>query len=152
MPGLFIGADHRGFEKKQKLLNALAHIDDFPFEVFDLGSYAYISDDDYNDIAITVSRSILRNPRSFGVLLCGSGVGLAMQANRIKGIRAVVGADSATVKISRQHNDANVLCLSADRMSSDQILSAVQEFISTEFSHEARHARRNARLDEVIKP
>lgn len=152
MPGLFIGADHRGFEKKQKLLASLARIENFPLEVFDLGAYAHLPDDDYNDITITVARSVLRNPRSFGILLCGSGVGVSIQANRVKGIRAVVGTTPDLIKSSRDHNDTNILCLSADTMSSEQILQSVKTFISSPFSHEARHARRNNRLDEDIRP
>lgn len=151
MPGLFIGADHRGFEKKQKLLNSLSRLENFPFEVFDLGAYAHIPDDDYNDIAITVSRSVLRNERSFGVLICGSGVGVSIQANRMRGIRSVVGSNLQIIKASRDHNDANILCLSADTMTDQEILQAIKTFISTKFSTEARHARRNNRLDEDIR-
>ena len=151
MPGLFIGADHRGFDKKNKLLAALAHVEDFPLETFDLGPYTYIADDDYNDIAITVSRSVLRNPNSFGVLLCGSGVGVSIQANRMKGIRAFVASTTSTVKLAREHNDANIICLSADDLSVEEIVTAIQIFISTKFSAAARHARRNNRLDEDIK-
>ena len=151
MPGLFIGADHRGFEKKNKLLAALAHIEDFPLETFDLGPYTYIEDDDYNDIAVTVSRSVLRNPNSFGVLLCGSGVGVSIQANRMKGIRAFVANSPAVVKLAREHNDANIICLSADNLTVEDIVAAIRIFISTKFSGAARHARRNSRLDEDIK-
>lgn len=152
MSGIFIGSDHRGFDKKQKLLSDLGKIDSFSHQVLDLGAYANIPDDDYNDITITVARSVLRNPRSFGVLLCGSGIGVSIQANRIKGIRAVVGTNAELVKMSREHNDANIICLSADTMSSDTILQTVKQFISTDFSNEARHARRNNRLDEEINP
>lgn len=150
MPGLFVGADHRGLKAKQELLAALAREENFPYEIFDLGAYTYLPEDDYNDVTITVARSVLRNPESFGVIFCGSGVGVSIQANRMKGIRAVVGTTPEIIHSSRDHNDANVLCLSADNMTSDEITTAVKSFISTKFSAAARHARRNHRLDENI--
>lgn len=150
MPGLFIGADHRGFGKKQKLLALLGKIENLGFEVFDLGAYTLMPEDDYNDIAITVAKSILRNPRSFGVLLCGSGIGVSIQANRIKGVRAILGLNSEVVKMGREHNDGNILCLPADKLTAEEMEKLVRQFIETKFPGEARHARRNHRLDEEI--
>ncbi|MDO4978849.1 MAG: RpiB/LacA/LacB family sugar-phosphate isomerase [Candidatus Saccharibacteria bacterium] len=149
MPRLFISADHRGFAEKQRLLMEL----DRPnitenYEIVDLGPTTLKPDDDFNDAAIAVSKAVRENAGSRGIIICGSAHGIAMQANRFKGIRAICGYTPELVQIGRLHEDANVLCLSANFMDTTAIDQAIAMFLSAEFLPEERYIRRNARLDE----
>ena len=149
MPRLFIAADHRGFTEKQRLVNVL-HQSNIgqAYEIVDLGPTTLKPDDDFNDSAVAVARSIRDNPDSLGILICGSAHGIAIQANRFKGVRAICGYTPELVKIGRLHNNANVLCLSADFMNSSAMDAAISMFVSTQFLPEERYIRRNRRLDE----
>ncbi len=139
---VFIASDHRGFEQKQRLLHA------WPQVLTDLGSATYQPEDDYNDAAIQVAQAVIAHPGSFGILICGSAHGVAIQANRFHGIRAINGFTPDFAKIGRQHNDANILCLSSDSMTDQQIDQSIEVFLSTEFVPEQRYIRRNQRLDQ----
>ena len=149
MPRLFLAADHRGFAEKQRLLTILSQS---PYangyEIVDLGPTTLKPDDDFNDSAIAVARAVRENADSRGVLICGSAHGIAMQANRFKGIRAICGYTVDLVKLGRLHNDANVLCLSADFMDTNAMDRSIAMFLATAFLPEERYIRRNRRLDE----
>ena len=149
MPRLFIASDHRGFADKQRLLKVLgtSNVKD-AYEIVDLGPTTLKPEDDFNDAAIDVARSVQTNPASRGILICGSAHGIAIQANRFKGIRAICGYTPELVHLGRLHNDANVLCLSSDFMDEATIDRSVSMFLSVEFLPEERYIRRNARLDE----
>lgn len=149
MPRLFVASDHRGFADKQRLLSVLgsSNIKD-KYEIVDLGPTTLKPEDDFNDAAINVARSVRENPGSRGILICGSAHGISIQANRFKGIRAICGYTPELVHIGRLHEDANVLCLSADFMDETTIDRSVSMFLSAEFLPEERYIRRNARLDE----
>jgi len=142
---IYLGSDHRGFKKKSKLAKFLTknHLE---FE--DLGPKKYDKNDDYNDAAIAVSKAIQKSPESFGILICGSAHGMVIQANRFTGIRAITATNRDLVKLGRIHNDANVLCLSADFLSIRKIKNFVKLFLETNFNAEQRLVRRNSRLDE----
>ena len=167
---IFIASDHRGFDLKGKIVAFLARAPfagSTPVKVTDLGPRTYEKDDDYNDAARAVAKAVLNNRRiskdeTFGILICGSAIGISIQANRFKGIRAAVVTDLETAESSRSHNDANVLCLSADKLSSakdplesetafEDLTSIIEKFLLTPFSGEERHKRRIKRLDEEIK-
>ncbi|MBQ8996947.1 RpiB/LacA/LacB family sugar-phosphate isomerase [Candidatus Saccharibacteria bacterium] len=141
---VFIASDHRGFALKKSLVRA------FP-ELQDLGPHSFDPEDDYNDAALAVARAVRETSGARGILLCGSAIGVSIQANRIKGIRAAVALDPRAVRLSRQHNDANVLCLSADRLSTRRAERLIKLFLDTPFSGEERHVRRIKRLDEETK-
>ena len=145
MTKIFIGADHRGFEKKNLLAD---YLERKGHEVIDLGASAYQETDDYNDYAKNVAKSVLENPGSVGILFCGSAHGISIQANRFKGIRAIVGFNEALAKIGREHNDANILCLSADFQNEEDMKKISDIFLETTFLAEERLTRRNKRLDE----
>ena len=144
---LFLGADHRGFAEKQRLITTLGE-SDLECEIVDLGPTTVKPDDDFNDAAIAVARAVRENPYGRGILICGSAHGIAIQANRFKGIRAICGYTPELVKLGRMHNDANILCLSADFMNTEAIDAAVKTFLETAFLPEERYIRRNRRLDE----
>lgn len=149
MPRIFLSSDHRGFAEKQRLVSYLSESNVIDkYEIIDLGPSTIKPDDDFNDAAITVARAIRENPDSRGILLCGSAHGIAIQANRFRGVRAICGYTPDLVKLGRHHNDANVLCLSSDLMDTEAINQAVIAFLSTDFLPEERYIRRNRRLDE----
>lgn len=163
---IFLASDHRGFALKGKICADLSRASingSTPVTVTDLGPKSYIPDDDYNDAAIAVSRAILDAKKSgeeaFGILICGSAIGISIQANRFKSIRAAVVTSLETAESSRAHNDANIICLSADQLATAQdplesekayedLFALVEKFIATPFSGEPRHLRRIQRLDE----
>lgn len=142
---IFLGADHRGFEAKSIVYKFLINNG---YDVKDVGAYNHDESDDYNDFAVTVARNVRRDKEAFGILICGSGIGMSIQANRFKGVRAVAATDKRLVEISRLDNNANVLCLSANVLSTEEIQDLVKTFLTTKFSAEPRHIHRNARLDE----
>ena len=138
---VFIASDHRGFHLKQFLKRK--------FPTFtDLGPNTFNPEDDYNDAAIAVAKRIKSTPDSFGILICGSAIGMSIQANRFKGVRAAIVSDTRTAKLTRAHNNANVLCWSADVLSPRRAQKLVKLFLATPFSEAERHVRRVNRLDK----
>ena len=146
MSEVFIASDHRGFDAKNALVAALNN----DYTVSDLGPFEKNPDDDYNDAAIAVVRAVKSYDDAKGIIICGSSHGVAIQANRFKGIRAIQGFSEELARLGREHNDANVLCLSADFLDDNKIDKIARIFLNTEFSGEERHVRRNNRLDEEV--
>ena len=166
---IFIASDHRGFELKGRIvafLTRASFVTSTPVSVIDLGPTYYDANDDYNDAARAVVKAILTARKigqddSFGILICGSAIGISIQANRFKGIRAAIVNNIETAETARSHNDANILCLSADQLVSakdplesetayEDLFAIIEKFFTTPFSNEERHQRRNNRLDEEI--
>lgn len=143
---LFVGADYRGFERKKALLKFLAKNEEY--EVTDVGAYSYHEGDDFNDPAIAVARAVRKDMNARGILICDSAHGVTMQANRFKGIRAAHCGSAESAKLAREHDDANVLCLSAHFVDDDQMQEIVMAFLTTKFEHLERRVRRINRLDE----
>lgn len=143
---IFIGADYRGFEKKNELVKFLTAKN---YNVTDVGAYRYIEGDDFNDPAIAVARAVRRElGAAKGILICGSGHGVTIQSNRFKGIRAAL-CDSPEAAVSAsQHDDVNILCLSADRTSQELMEKIVTTFLTTKFEPLERRMRRINRMDE----
>ncbi|MBR2836729.1 RpiB/LacA/LacB family sugar-phosphate isomerase [Candidatus Saccharibacteria bacterium] len=143
---IFIGADYRGFEAKQKLCEWLAG--EPGYTVVDKGAYEIAENDDFNDPAIAVAQAVRENPGTFGILICDSAHGMTMQANRFKGVRAANCSTPASAKLAREHDDANVLCLSAGLMNEAELTDTAREFLTTKFVPLERRVRRVNRLDE----
>ena len=149
-PKIFIGSDHRGFALKQRLLEILGEDNDID-TISDLGPESYLPDDDYNDYVVKVAEAVLKTPNSFGILICGSAIGVSIQANRFKGIRAAIVNNENVARITREHNNANIICLSAeDFLEPNSAITLIKTFIKTPFSNEERHIRRIKKLDEEI--
>lgn len=132
-----IGSDHRGFEVKRRvgqLVQQLHH------EVLDVGPESRDSVD-YPDYAFQVALAVSEGRADRGILACGTGIGMCIAANKVKGVRAAPCHDSITAEMSRRHNDANVLCLSADLLGEELIDRMVRIWLETEFES-GRHARR----------
>lgn len=142
---IYLASDHRGFAQKEDLFLRLKSAGE---EVVNLGPDHFDPADDFNDAAIQVSKKVLEKPGNKGILLCGTAHGVAMQANRFKGIRAIVAFNPELAALGRQHEDANILCLSADFTSEEDNAEITKTFLKTAKLTDERYARRNRRLDE----
>jgi ribose 5-phosphate isomerase B len=138
-----IGSDHRGFEVKRRLAAVLAGLG---HEVLDLGPQGRESVD-YPDFAFQVALAVSEGRAERGILVCGTGIGMCIAANKVRGVRAAPCHDSITAEMSRRHNDANVLCLSADLLGEELIERMVRIWLETPFES-GRHARR---VDKITR-
>jgi len=137
---IYIGADHRGFELKAKINKWLAGRG-YDFE--DMGAFEYDRDDDYTDFAIAVAQKVAESPeKHWGIIICGSGVGVEVAANKVKGIRAGLGFESDQVNAARKDDNMNVLALAADNVDEVQALELVEQFLETEFAMSDKYLRR----------
>jgi ribose 5-phosphate isomerase B len=141
---IYLGADHRGFELKNKIKKFL---EELGYECEDLGAFEYDKDDDYPDFAKAVARKVIESSKNRGILICGSGVGIAIAANKIKGIRAGAILKPEQARATVNDEDLNILSLSADYLSEDQAKEIVKTFLETKFSGEPRHKRRINKID-----
>ena len=143
---IHIATDHAGLELKEKVKSYLSKLD---YEVVDHGAFEYDALDDYPDFIFPCAEAVSNDSKSKGIILGGSGQGEAMAANRVKGVRAAVfynGSDEI-IKLSRQHNDANILSLGARFMSDQQMYKIIELWLSTDFES-GRHKRRIEKLDK----
>jgi ribose 5-phosphate isomerase B len=134
---LAIGSDHRGYEAKRRILPVLQKLG---HDVLDVGPHGRESVD-YPDFAFAVAQAVSEKRVEFGILICGTGIGMCIAANKVHGVRAAPCHDSITAEMSRRHNDANILCLSADLLGEDLIERMVRTWLATPFEG-GRHARR----------
>ena len=132
-----IGCDHGGLEHK----NAISeHLKERGFEVTDFGIYEQVSVD-YPEIAVKVAGSVASKENELGILVCGTGIGMSLAANKVKGIRAAVLSDHFSAKYTRLHNDANILCLGGRVIGIGTALELVDIFVDTKFEG-GRHQKR----------
>lgn len=145
---IFVGADHNGFQLRRQLIDYLKRAG---YVVHDDGDAKLDPDDDFPVFAARVVRDVLadeaKDPR--GILICGSGQGMCMAANRFKGIRACLGYDREAVRTARNDDDSNVLCLPADILERDEAKIIVETWLNTQFSGAARFKRRIKEMDEL---
>jgi ribose 5-phosphate isomerase B len=139
-----VGSDHRGVELRAKLVS---YLNDLGQEVVDLGTYDN-TEVDYPDIAAVVARKVSTKEVDRGILVCGTGVGMCIAANKISGVRAAPCYDDITAEISRRHNDLNVLCLSSDLLGEKLADRVVEIWLRTPFDG-GRHARRNQKIVDM---
>lgn len=143
---IFIASDHRGFELKERLKKRLV---DGGFEITDLGNDHLDENDDYVIFAEKVAKAVVNDKTNFGIILCGSGAGVDMVANKIDGIRSALVFDITRAKQAREHEDANVISLPADILDEESALEIVEVFLATLFSEAKRHIRRLEELKKV---
>ncbi|MCH2212324.1 MAG: ribose 5-phosphate isomerase B [Fuerstiella sp.] len=139
-----IASDHRGFQMKSRLLQT---VENLGFEVDDLGPESGESVD-YPDYAARVASSVAADEHARGILICGTGIGMCITANKFFGVRAAPCHDTVTAEYSRLHNDANILCLSANQLSDQLAEQMIQIWLSTDFE-EGRHARRIEKIADI---
>jgi ribose 5-phosphate isomerase B len=144
---IFIGADHRGFELKQKIIDSL-HEKNIRIE--DLGSYEYMADDDYPDFAKKVAEAVLQAPdERLGIVICGSGVGTSIVANRYQKIRCGLAINPEQVVHARKNDHINILSLGADYIDFNKAMELISAFIETSPVSEEKYIRRIKKTDQV---
>ena len=139
-----IGCDHGGFELKQQIIEYLNSIGT---EFEDFGCMSEKSCD-YPEYGKAVAKAVAAGKFDFGILICGTGIGMSITANKVKGIRAALCSDSFSAEATREHNNANVLCLGARVTGAGLALNIVDTFLNTPFSNDERHIRRISMLED----
>jgi ribose 5-phosphate isomerase B len=139
-----IGTDHRGFELRTKIIELVKQLGHEPIDVGTFSADAV----DYPDIAGLVAWKVSRGEADRGILICGTGIGMCIAANKVPGVRAAPCHDDITAELSRRHNDANILCLSADMLGERLIDRMIELWLATEFEG-GRHARRIDKITEL---
>lgn len=141
-----IGSDHAGFEVKESVKKFLK---EKGYEFDDLGAESYVSTDDYPVYGEKVAKAVASGDYDRGIVVCGAGIGISIAANKVPGIRAAACYNTEMAKVSREHNDANVLALGG-RTPTDQTASEIVEvWLETPFSEGERHKRRIKQIKEI---
>lgn len=146
---IYVGADHRGFAKKNELIELLKGCHPGMVQVEDLGAFEYVADDDFNEPARAVAEKVSASEYNLGVLLCGSGQGVCMQANRIRGARAVCVKTPEDAILGREHDWANIVCMSADTLEASEMEKIVKALCHAKPLQTERHQRRMQKLEEL---
>ena len=138
-----IGSDHGGFALKKALM---AHLDKRGLEYKDFGTYSEASCD-YPAYGKAVANAVAGGECERGILICGTGIGMSMTANKIPGVRAAVCGDCFSAEATREHNDANILCMGARVVGEGLALKIADTFLDTPFSNGERHSRRISQIE-----
>ena len=141
---LAIGCDHGGYALKQELIN---HLKERGIEYKDFGCMSEASCD-YPDIAKPVANAVANGEYEKGILICGTGLGISIAANKVKGIRAAVCTDCFCAEMTRLHNDANILCMGGRVVGAGLAIKIMDTFLDTEFSGDERHIRRIEKIED----
>lgn len=139
-----IGSDHGGFELKKKLME---HLSERGLEYKDFGTYSSASCD-YPVYAKAVANAVASGECDRGIIICGTGIGVSITANKVRGIRAALCGDCFSAEATRQHNDANVLCMGARVVGEGLALKIADTFLDTPFSNDERHIRRLSMIED----
>ena len=143
-----IGADHGGFPLNERIISELGKAG---HEIVDFGTHDGSRPDDYPDYALAVGQAVQAGDAEIGILICGSGIGAAVAANKLKGIRAAMCGDTYSGHQSREHDDCNVLCLGARVTGPELALEIVRAFVGAKFSGAERHVRRLAKVAKMAE-
>lgn len=141
---IYIATDHKGIDLEKEIVE---YLKDKKYNVIQ-SNLKHYDTDDYVDFALDVSKSVLKDKNSFGILICGTGIGMSIAANKIKGIRAARCVSVNDAILTRKDNDSNVICLSY-LTSQDSIFDIIESFINTPFSNEERHIRRVNKIKDI---
>ena len=139
-----IGSDHGGFELKEKLME---HLSERGLEYKDFGTYSSASCD-YPVYAKAVANAVASGECDRGIIICGTGIGVSITANKVRGIRAALCGDCFSAEATRQHNDANILCMGARVVGEGLALKIADTFLDTPFSNDERHIRRISMIED----
>ena len=138
-----VGADHGAFERKAEVIE---HLKNTGHEVKDFGTYTPESCD-YPEIGRSVAHAVVSGEFDRGIVMCTTGIGLSIVANKVKGIRCALCSDVTSAKLTRLHNDANMLSMGAGIVGSNLMMDIIDTFMNTEFSGEERHVRRISKIE-----
>lgn len=141
---LYIASDHAGYQLKKFLIEKIGSA--LKTELEDVGPFDYVEDDDFPDFAIPLTKKVLKNKNNRGILICGSGHGMCITANKFKGARAILAGSTESADMGRNEEDANILCLSSRLTSEDHALAIVKHFLETKFDDQEKRTRR---LDKI---
>ncbi|OIO52893.1 MAG: ribose 5-phosphate isomerase B [Candidatus Portnoybacteria bacterium CG_4_8_14_3_um_filter_44_15] len=144
---IYIGADHAGYNLKEELKK---HLKELGYDFEDLGNKESEPQDDYPDFALKVAQKATET-REKGIVICGTGIGSCIVANKVRGARAAAVWDEFTAIQSREHNDANILCLGGRVLDAGTAKKIVRLWLETKFSGEERHLRRIRKIKEIEK-
>lgn len=144
MKKIIVGSDHAGFKLKEEIKQFLNKLD---YKIKDEGAESEEAID-YPLIGHKTAKDVVKD-KCLGILICGTGIGMSIAANKISGIRAAVCHDEFTAEAARMHNSANILCIGARVLDKDQALAIVKKFIETSPSKEERHIRRVKQIEEI---
>ena len=139
-----IGADHGAFERKSEVIE---HLKAAGHEVHDFGTYTPESCD-YPEIGRSVAKAVASGEFDRGIVMCTTGIGISIVANKVRGIRCALCGDVTSARLTRQHNDANMLSMGAGVIGPNLTMDIVDVFMNTEFSNEEKHVRRISRIEE----
>ncbi len=142
---IYIGTDHRGFKLKKNLKTWLTNLG---HEVIDNSNETFDPGDDYADFAITVAKNVSGDSESRGIVMCGSGVGVNIAANKIKGVRCSLGFDPNQVKNGREDEDINILAIAVDYTGEEPAKALILSFLDTKFVNVERHVRRLEKITQ----
>ena len=145
---LYIATDHGGFQLKKYLIRYLDK--QLKMKAVDLGPKKYDKEDDYPDFAIPLAKKVAKGKNNVGILICRMGNGTCITANKIKGIRAIIGYSIEAAEFGRRDNNANVLCLGGDVLSNEHAVAIVKKFLESNFDG-GRHARRMDKIMAIEK-
>jgi ribose 5-phosphate isomerase B len=140
-----LGADHGGYALKEEIKKFLLSKG---FPIKDFGTFSEESVD-YPDFALPVAQAVSNGLFSLGILVCTTGIGVSIVANKVKGVRAALCHDTLSAQLSREHNHANILCLGGKIIGVKLALKIVETWIETDFSSEERHLRRVRKIEEI---
>lgn len=141
---IYLGADHAGWQLKESLKK---HLTKRGVHFTDLGNDFFDPGDDYPDFARTVAKTVAKNGRDRGVLVCGSGIGMCIAANKIKGIRAFIPLSAKHAQFARRHTNVNVICFGGQYTTESEASKMLAAFLKTDFETAARHTRRLKKIE-----
>lgn len=144
---IYIASDHAGFQLKKYLTRYLKVQLKRDFE--DLGPAEYNKDDDFADFAAKVAKKVAGKKEALGILICGSGQGVCITANKFKGIRAILGYSIEAAELARKHDHANILCLAGRVLSNEHAIAIVKMFLETEPKPDERYVRRIEKIKKI---
>jgi ribose 5-phosphate isomerase B len=145
---IFLGADHRGFHLKEEIKELLMKQG---HEVVDAGNHEYDQNDDFPDFTSKVAQQVSEDDENRGIVFCGSGAGVSITANKVRGARACIGLSREQVESARGDDDLNILVIAADYINGDWVTEMIEVFLSTSFKGEERHLRRLEKIKELEK-
>lgn len=146
---LYIASDHAGFKLKQHLTKYIQN--HLKLEVFDMGPEKLDKNDDYPDYAASLSKEVVKNEASLGILICGSGHGMCVAANKIKGTRASVIYNIESAEAGKKEDNLNIICLPGRTISPEHAEGIIKKFIETNFAGEERFVRRISKIKDLEK-
>ena len=146
---IYIASDHAGYQLKKYLTRYLKVQLKRDFE--DLGPAEYNKDDDYPDFAAKVAKKVASKKDALGILICGSGQGVCITANKFKGIRAILGYSIESAELARKHDHANILCLAGRVLSNEHAIAIVKIFLESEPKTDERYVRRIKKITKIEK-